>query len=297
MAASILLLVWIHTNRAGVKQGYRRRIESWPRQNWICYAPTGYDPYRSLFPTAASITKDLALIKKAGFQGVVTYGSIGSLALIPAIAQGTELQVIQGVWEPGDRRELEAAIAMQHQVAGYCVGNEGLGSRYTFQELDAGVAYLANRVRLPVAVSEQVHIYHQHPKLIDLGDWLFPIVHPHFGNAKSPEAALEWVRRRTSELAALARARGSEKPLFIKEIGMPSHGDPEYSEIGQAQFLSRLVRDCDLHFVLFEAFDRKGWEYNSPIEPYWGVFRHDRSPKAVLTSVTGLAKTCSAEER
>jgi exo-beta-1,3-glucanase (GH17 family) len=282
IALALLVIAISYSARQESRRARQLRVVDLAKYRWIGYAPTHYDPRRAIFPDVESIRADLTTLKAAGFDGVITYESGGRLEQVPLVASELGLLVIQGVWAPVDRDELDVAIGLKNVVAGYCVGNEGLGSRYTLAELDQGTTYLANHVDLPVAVSEQVHVYFEHPELLDLGDWMFPIVHPHFGGAKGVADALGWVEANTARLKMLAAARGSQQPLFIKEIGMPSEGDPRYSELEQAQFFELLWQQKGLAFSAFEAFDRRGWQYVSPVEPFWGLFRHDRTPKLVV---------------
>ena len=241
-----------------------------------------------IYPTDPSIRDDLFLLKSVGFDGVITYECSGPLESIASIAHELGLRVIQGVWGPVDKRELARAVLQHDLVDAYCVGNEGLNLRYTIRELDEGAVYVSNHTGLPVAISEQVHLYFQDPKLIQMGDWLFPIVHPHFGHARTYAAATQWVDTMTTRLQAEAAKLSRPRPLFIKEIGMPSAGDPEYSEESQAGFLGHMLAQRKLRFALFEAFDRSGWEYISPVEPYWGVFHQNRAPKPILSRLQDL---------
>jgi exo-beta-1,3-glucanase (GH17 family) len=276
-----LLVGWFQVRKADTKRRIEEQILEFSKLNWVCYAPTNYSPRRGVYPTPESVRTDLQLLKASGFDGIVTYECAGPLEPVADLAQELGLKVIQGVWGPADREELEHAIRKKDKVVAYCVGNEGLGTRYTIGELDEGLTYLSNRTGVPAAISEQIHLYFEHPALIDIGDWLFPIVHPHFGNAKSLEGAVGWVNANTRRLRRAAAARGRQKILFTKEVGMPSAGDPAYSESAQARFLESMLEQRELLFAVFEAFDRKGWEHVSPVEPYWGVFRDDRSPKVI----------------
>jgi exo-beta-1,3-glucanase (GH17 family) len=273
--------------RGRIAEGVRRLAAL----NWICYAPTQYDPRRKLYPTRLTIQQDLETIRAAGFDGVITYEYAGALENIPDQAKHLGLKVIQGVWGPADRAELERAARLKDNVEAYCVGNEGLGSRYTIRELDQGLTYLSNSTGLPTAISEQIHLYFAYPALIDIGDWLFPIVHPHFGNAKSFDRAVAWLDANTSRLVENAASRGQHKILFLKEVGMPSGGDNAYSEPGQARFLEFLLQRPGRPFALFEAFDRKGWEYITPVEPYWGLFHSDRAPKQAALRLRQILMT------
>ncbi len=280
----LILLLVLGVDLVARKTAGQRRIREQIRQfselNWICYAPTRYNPQRNTFPTTSDILRDLDVLRTAGFDGIITYECSGVLASIPEIAHHLGFKVIQGVWGPADKKELHLAVTKKNLVVAYCVGNEGLRTRYQLWELDQGVTYISNRTGLPTAISEQVHLYFEEPRLIDLGDWLFPIVHPHFGNAKSLESATRWVEENTARLRSTADRRRPGLTFFAKEIGMPDDGDPSYSEAIQARFLEQMLRS-PLRFALFEAFDRKGWEHVSPVEPHWGIFHADRSPKSI----------------
>ena len=97
---------------------------------------------------------DLETIRRTGFDGVITYECDGPLEQIAELAGQAGLKVIQGIWGPADRQELEKAMQLKNKVAAYCVGNEGLGTRYTIRELGQGLTYLSNQTGVPTAVSE-----------------------------------------------------------------------------------------------------------------------------------------------
>jgi exo-beta-1,3-glucanase (GH17 family) len=255
---------------------------------WICYAPTRFNPERSIQPTRETIAADLELIAETGFDGIITYESSGPHLWIPEEAGRRGLRVIQGVWGPADREELRRAAGLSGLVMAYCVGNEGLDTRYTMRELDEGATYLANLTRLPVAISEQIHLYFSHPSLVETGDWVFPIVHPHFGGARQFDAAIEWVESNLGHLRVLAKQRRGESRVFAKEVGMPSGGDSAYSQQAQERFLTYMLEQGSTPFAVFEAFDRIDWEHISAVEPYWGIYDSRRSPKLAHGSIARI---------
>ncbi len=291
----VLSAVWMHVRRTESRRRIAEETRALSALNWVCYAPTNYDPRIDLYPTSAGIRSDLETIRRTGFDGVITYECDGPLEQIAELAGQAGLKVIQGIWGPADRQELEKAMQLKNKVAAYCVGNEGLGTRYTIRELDQGLTYLSNQTGVPTAVSEQIHLYSRYPELIDMGDWLFPIVHPHFGNAKSFDRAVHWLDATTRRLAQSALTRDHQKVLFLKEVGMPSAGDTAYSESSQARFLEHILGRHGPPFALFEAFDRRGWEYVSPVEPYWGLFHTDRSPKQAALSLRKILTARKAD--
>src|SRR4051794_3138032 len=100
---------------------------------WVAYSPTGGSP--DLGPSDApdaqrkrdEIRKDLAVLKRAGFAGIVTYGCDGLKGEIPLLAHEMGIDhIILGVYSPTNEDEFKNAKKAAHLVDGYCVGNEGL---------------------------------------------------------------------------------------------------------------------------------------------------------------------------
>ena len=283
--ACLVVAISLFLNRNPVELRKRAAMAAIANGRWICYSPTHYDPRRSIFPTARSIRDDLRTLKNPGFNGVITYESRGPQSTIPAIAHELGLLVIQGIWDPANASELRKAIKQKAYVVAYCVGNDGLKARYGMSDLDNGVAYVANATGLPVAVSEQIHLYFMYPDLTRIGDFLFPIVHPHFAGKTEIKEATQWIIANTERLKALASKTNPNIVVFCKEVGMPSAGQLPYSEERQAQFFAILMNQSEVRFAVFEAFDRAGWRYGSDIEEHWGIYREDRRAKAAAAVV------------
>jgi hypothetical protein len=167
-------------------------------------------------------------------------------------------------------------------VDGYCVGNEGIGkeSRYTLEQLKARMEELKQWSGKPVTTSEQIEDYFSIPELLRLGDWLFPNVHPWWnGKAAEPEAS-RWTKEQVDRL----RQKAPGRTILCKEVGLPTgsldDGLKAPTEDMQADYYLAL-RAFDVPFVYFEAFDQV-WKKNQPVEPYWGIFKSDRSPKRIV---------------
>ena len=119
------------------------KVEGWEgrlaRLVWVCYSPPSSDPPRGVEATPEAIRDDLTVLRRAGFTGLITYGSSGVLGReLPALARSQGFEgLIMGVWEPGNREEMEAVIKASESpfVLGFCVGNEGLRSRYQLPAL------------------------------------------------------------------------------------------------------------------------------------------------------------------
>jgi exo-beta-1,3-glucanase (GH17 family) len=118
--------------------------------------------------------------------------------------------------------------------------------------------------------------------LLMVGDWVLPIIQP-FNNAiRDPGTAASFVTDRLGALWAL-----STKRVFAKEVGWPTNGDPGATEAAQ-QTLFRLMESHTGSFAYFEAFDQV-WKTSQPWEPYWGLWRSDRTPKLYADSVESNA--------
>jgi exo-beta-1,3-glucanase (GH17 family) len=246
--------------------------------HWIAYSPTNFNPNSEppLVPSDASIAADLRRLRAYGFTGLITYGAqITSIPRLAAIAGFKSILI--GVWDPRSRSELQQAkeVATQEIVVGLIVGNEGLSfSRYTLQELQRAMDDLRQETRKPVGTTEIYERYFSIPELISSSDFLTVNAHPFFHGQqmRDPQRAVEWTVAAYQELKKL-----SDKPLILKEVGLPSAGEPGLSAINQARYYELLLQSPAL-FCWFEAFDGP-WKNGGAVEKYWGIFRHNRSPK------------------
>jgi exo-beta-1,3-glucanase (GH17 family) len=245
---------------------------------WVAYSPSTGNPNMTIEPSVDEIRKDLSALRLARFTGLVTYGSSGVLGReLPALAESEGFKgLVVGVWNPKNTEEIAAAKAAASNpvVIGFCVGNEGLGKRYSFQELAHTMQDLRNATRKPVTTAEEIDDYYQQRELLSIGDWLFPNAHPFFHDRLSPKSAVEWTRREYEELKSR-----TDRFLIFKEVGLPTAGDEEgvLSETNQERYYLELAK-TPVRFVYFEAFDL-AWKNHLPVEPHWGLFRSDRSPK------------------
>jgi exo-beta-1,3-glucanase (GH17 family) len=246
---------------------------------WVAYSPPSADPGKGVEPTPTAISEDLAVLRKAGFTGLVTYGSSGLLGReLPALAQSQGFQgLIPGIWNPSNQEEISAAEAAAKNpiVLGFCVGNEGLRHRYQLLELSAAVEGLRKKTGKPVTTTEIIEEYSDE-NLLRLGDWVFPNAHPFFHNQLDPERAVGWTKAAFDDLK-----RRADRPVIFKEVGLPTAGDPQgrLSEAAQEQYYVGLAK-TDVKFVYFEGFDQP-WKTHLPIEPHWGIFQADRTPKVL----------------
>jgi len=242
---------------------------------WVAYAPTTANPNQGIEPTVESIKEDLAVLRSARFTGLVTYSCSGLLGQkLPEMAEQQDFKgLILGIWDPTNQQEIAAAITASGNtiVLGYCVGNEGLPKRYKLEQLSAVMQSLRTLTGKPVSTAEQIEDYAD-KALLDLGDWVFPNVHPYFHHKLDPAVAVEWTKQTYDNL----KKRTNHFILF-KEVGLPTAGTPQMSETVQETYYLALAK-TDVPFVYFEAFDQP-WKTDPPIEPHWGIFRSDRTPK------------------
>jgi len=253
---------------------------------WVDYSPSS-SPNNGIETTSNEIIADLNLLRDAGFNGLVTYGSTGILGReLPALAQEAGFEgLIMGIWDPNSQGEYDAAInaAQNNIVLGYCIGNEGFNepSRYDMSQLSASIQKLREATGKPVTTTEEIDNYYDE-ELLQLGDWLFPNAHPYYHDQLTPDSALRWTKGVYDDLK-----NRTDRFVLLKEVGLPTAGDNrgKLSEESQKQYFVELAK-TDVNFVYFEAFDQP-WRTSLPIESHWGIFNADRTPKLLGWQLLG----------
>jgi exo-beta-1,3-glucanase (GH17 family) len=251
---------------------------------WVGFAPTNQDPENGISPSDESLREDLQVLRTAGFDGLVTYGSEDRVYRF-ARELGYKAMIL-GVWDPTSEAELGIAEAAGKDafVVGFAVGNEGLHRRYEIDDLMAAMARLRRSTGKPATTTEASPEYGREPGLARLGDWVFPNVHPYFQHKTDPVEAVRWTEQTFDQFTKRAPGR----IVVFKEVGLPTAGDKDVDEQNQADYY-RLLDDTAVRFVYFEAFDQP-WKNSLPVEPHWGLFRSDRSPKPVVKNVCGAPR-------
>jgi exo-beta-1,3-glucanase (GH17 family) len=253
---------------------------------WVAYSPPTGDPNANIEASIDAIREDLEVLRDAGFSGIVTYGSGGVMGKeFPTIAQSLGFQgIILGIWDPYSVEEISNAIdaSFLSSVIGYCVGNEGLDVRYSLEDLALVIDNLHESTGKPATTSEEIDDYLDR-ELLDLGDWVFPNVHPYFHNQLDPISAVQWTESQFEQISS-----ETERFVMFKEVGLPSAGDErgQISEANQALYYQKLSNSNTL-FVYFEAFDQP-WKTHLPIEPHWGIFKADHTPKLLGWYLMGI---------
>jgi len=247
---------------------------------WVDYAPTNFNPEINQFPSTESIQQDLEKLHEANFNGVVTYGSDGSLSNIPNIAKDLGFEyVIAGIWDINSLEEWNNVINSSQYIDGFCMGNEGLSrGDYTLSELESKINELKEATNKPTTTTEPLGEYNN-ITLLELGDWVFPNAHPYWQGITDPNLAVDWTIQQYEDISL-----ETDKIVVFKEIGLPSDGEAGLDENVQNEYYRSLEElmsnNSKTSFIYFEAFDQP-WKDWSPVEPHWGLFKDDRSTKKV----------------
>lgn len=253
---------------------------------WISYAPTGYFPGEDppTLPSNASIRADLAVIREAGFDGIITYGM--DISHLPdLISQEGFRSMLLGVWNPLSQSELKRAISAVKRnsklVLGVIIGNEGLlRGDYTVERLCDALGMVRMATGKPVSSTEPVDVFFGEKRLAECSSFLTVNAHPYFTGRKSVPDALQW----TTQAWDAIRSIYSGKPTIFKETGLPSRGDTVLNEAVQKEYFVGLAK-TNVVFAYFEAFDATARFKEGEIEQSWGLWRFDRSPKPVVKAL------------
>jgi exo-beta-1,3-glucanase (GH17 family) len=242
---------------------------------WAAYAPTNYRPDLAppVLPSDDSIRADLRVLRSAGFDGLITYGS--QLTSIPKIAEEEGYAgILLGVWDPNDQNELRLA-------------SEGLMThRYTAEALYKAMIDVRKNTGKPVSTTEVIEYFYTRRDLVDSSDFLTINAHPYFHGHRDAIRAVDWT------VGAWRRIKRHlpDKPILFKEVGLPTAGAAENSEETQNDYYRRLLTTTDVVFAFFEAFDVR-FKVGA-VEQSWGLFHSDRSPKPA-GSVLNNGAACS----
>ncbi len=267
-----------------IKLGFAASSEEfkWKLNNlrWIAYSPSNFDPNKNKFPSEESIKKDLVLLYQYGFNGLVTYGADSTLGEIPLLAKEIGFQgLIMGIWDISSRDEIMAAILAEPYVDGYCVGNEGLNSRYDLESLNKVIAEIKTATNKPATTSEQIFDY-ANKNVVAIGDWVFPNIHPFLSEIHDPKKGVNWINK---HYLGLKKRVPPDKSILFKETGWPTRGGSKANAANQKVFFLNLQK-TSVPFVYFEAFDQT-WKIHLPVEPYWGLFTTLRKPKKFASTL------------
>ena len=256
-------------------------IQKLKNLKWVAYSPTSFNPESADCPLEESIAEDLLVLYRYGFRGIVSYGAYKTLGQIPRIAKEIGFEgIIMGIWDISSQEEIMNAIEAGEFVDGYCLGNEGLNKRYGLESLKEAIYSMKESTGKPATTTEEIEdYYNNYLDLVNVGDWVFPNVHPFVSKIKDPGRGVKWVGK---HYQLLKKRASPDKIILIKETGFPTKGAPGASESNQKVFFLNLEA-IEIPFVFFEAFDQL-WKTVNSVESHWGLFDHRRKPKKFISS-------------
>lgn len=258
---------------------------------WITFSPPRpFNPNVSAYPTEEQLRSALQQLYGEGWRGLVTYSLDGTLSQVPRIAKEEGFQyVIAGLFWFDDAqlaRERAAALQEASWIDAYVVGNEGLlFNRYEFPELKQEIESLRTATKRPVTTSEIPALYT--PALLDVGDWVFPNIHPWNEGIRVITDAVQYVQAQYQGLQAQ-----TSKPVVIREVWWPTGGgDPAATEANQAEFFRQLA-GTNVKFIWGEAYDqywkREAQPPNPDPGPHWGFHTEYGVPKQIIVELQDL---------
>ena len=260
----------------------------------VSFAPyrAGQSPLTGVFPSAAEVAADLALLAPR-VLAVRTYAANEGAYDIAALAQAQGLKLWQGVWLGTDRaqneREIDRAIAAANRypetVVRVVVGNEVLLRRdLPVTELIAAIDRVRRAVRQPVTYADVWEFWEKFPELVEHVDQITVHILPYWEDVPVDiDRAFLHVEGVYARLVSLFPG----KPIVIGEAGWPSRGrwraDAVPSRRNQTEFIRRFIVSAtqrSIDYNLIEAFDQ-GWKYRNEgvVGANWGLWTQDRRVK------------------
>jgi exo-beta-1,3-glucanase (GH17 family) len=277
--------------------------------NAVCYGPhrDGQRP-GGPSPSVEEIREDLVLMTRHWYL-IRTYASTGVAETILSIIRDDQLdmKVMLGVWiapddSLGDRREVDAGIRLAEAFPGIvvalCVGNETQihwsAHRSPLEGLIENVRRVRAGVTVPVTVADDFNYWNKPESRTLAAELDFVTTHAHpLWNGLQLDGALAWLQEQVSEVQAMH----SDRSVVLGETGWATsvHDQGEQAELikgrpGEAEqkrfyeAAQAWARDVRMTMFIFEAFDEnwKGGEHPDEVEKHWGIYRADRTMKAVL---------------
>jgi exo-beta-1,3-glucanase (GH17 family)/cellulose synthase/poly-beta-1,6-N-acetylglucosamine synthase-like glycosyltransferase len=269
---------------------------AWPsRIQGFAFSPYQADQDATLddMPTEAQLDSDLKLLS-GKTNAVRTYSTLGTLGLIPKLADKHDLNVTVGTWIDQrlgrNQQEISNAIRLAREnknVVRVLIGNEVvLRNDVPIEDMYEYLDRAREQIGQPVSTAEPWHVWIKNPKLADHVDFITVHLLPYWEGIPVDEAVGYSV-----EKMKLLQATFPGKPIVIGEVGWPSNGRTRNSavasESNQALFMRRFLahaqREGWIYYVM-EAFDQPWKEkIEGAVGAYWGVYDVARQPKFPFT--------------
>lgn len=268
------------------------------RFNSVSFAPfrDGQSPLRDIFPTAAQVEEDVALIAPR-VRAIRSYASIEGDYEIAEIAGRHGVRMWKGAWLGRDLRqndrEIAALIATANRhpdvVERVVVGNEVLLRRdLPVEELARQLDRVKASVRQPVTYADVWEFWAQFPELAQHVDIITIHILPYW---EDEPLGVEPAMAHTRDVYRRMKALFPDKPIAIGEVGWPSAGRWREaavpSRVEQAVFMRRFIqlsREEGFDYNFIEAFDQV-WKYRNEgtVGAAWGLWTAERQPKFDLS--------------
>ncbi len=268
----------------------------------VSFAPyrPGQSPLAGVFPSAAEVDGDLALLAPH-VNGVRTYAAVEGNYDVAGLAAKHGLKLWQGIWLGADRaqnaREIAAGIAEANRYPGtvdrVVVGNEVLLRRdLPVAELIADIDRVRAAVKQPVTYADVWEFWEQFPEVAQHVDIVTIHLLPYWED--SPTG----IDRAVAHVLATYRrmqARFPGQRIAVGETGWPSAGrwraDAAPGVVNEARFIRQFVaaaRAAGIDYNLIEAFDQ-GWKYASEgtVGANWGLWTAARGQKFAFSGPVG----------
>lgn len=267
-------------------------------------------------PTEAQVRSDLTLIKPFTRE-IRTYGSgLGSHGnSLPRITAEMGMKIHLGIWlddtyaEDANIASINQGIALvtagHVSIKSVIVGNEFLlRVRQAKKDEAAAEAKLIRYIKLvraaipasiPVSTGESYPDWlHASNALVEAVDVVYWHVHP-WWEQKSIESAASHAFSVYGQMKArIARSTTPNKRQLLAETGWPSAattGAAVGSEANQAKYLKDLhawAHKEKFEYWFFANVDEKWKSNEGAVGGNWGMWKSDRTPKAVITGLTSL---------
>lgn len=242
---------------------------------WVNFAPRLFNPNAGIYPTEAQIRQMLQQLYQKGYRGVTTFAAELTLISIPRIAreEGFEV-VVMGIWDPGNRTEVEAAIAQRRWVTCYVIGSEGMlrgeGNPYTRPELLATLPEVRTRTCRPVSTAEPWGFWLDpaNSDVLAAVDFVSANIYGWWEGIQDVQAAYNAL---VSHYQSLVNYVGA-KFVLVRETGWPT-GDHPAAGVDKQRHYFELLEQSGVPYVLFEAYDQY-WkpETYQGYTIWWGRF-------------------------
>lgn len=261
-------------------------------------------------PTDEQILEDLRIIADR-WNMIRVYSSADPTEAILRIIRDEALpiEVMVGAWISPDSSEANAteargairlANAYPEVVCAVNVGNETQvdwsGHRTDPAELLTHLQAVRAAVAQPVTTADDYNFWNKPHSQAVADEVDFLLLHAYaMWNGKTLEEAVAW----TAGIHASIQGHHPGLPIVIGETGWATALNPDGTEVQhikapageaeQARFFTELrswAAEAEVPYFYFEAFDEpwKGSDDPREVEKHWGLFREDRTPKAVFAT-------------